>query len=748
MSKYKPVATQSQEEAAHQRELSRERARAFRARNTSTTRAYHDREQRRNTRRHSATWALHPDRFVPIAADGEATDDGVYDLFAMYNPAVGHVTVTNPTGIGLREYVDRALRVKRAVKKATGKQSALIYFAQGYDHEKMIVQSPELTDTDRVALAKQKSRGYGAVVTQGKEQLETDFPALSMQAYIGKKTGRFLPYRTYPSGQQFTYGRLSYQDIHSFFNCSFIKAVEKFSKLWTDEERATYTPLYELIKEGKEARENWAQHAFGPEKRALYNQAELVLTHWLFETVRQLCMEVDIYPTSLAGPAPLARALIKRYGVESHLKPQGYDTVEYQRSVWNMVCRHAFKAGWIELCVQGVLSEWVEYDVSSAYPYQMTKLPCCAHGEAVHLSKEELRESPDKHPFAIYRCTWRCPVGTRFGPFAVRAPNGAIYRPLSGTDWVYSSEVSAFADCGTGSYTVTDGWEWRSSCTEEHPFEHMVRSTFEQRETLNQAGNPAEYILKLSLNSLYGIMAQCAGARRIIDEEGATVGYKTPRYSNLFAAGLITAGTRAQLYRAACAAPEAVVAVATDALLLTRDVGVLDGQCPAAKTLGTFEKKAVKEATLFVAAGIHFAEPTGKSTGKNDKLRGAPSSPAVAQQFWDAWRAGEEKITLTERRFQNILHGAHRAPNGKCSLSPTVGTFQEETRVCDLSPNALASKRDCMQAPEWVQSERGQYRYFPPYATMQRGNPTLYMRPMDEGRQYVPQDVERVDPDG
>src|SRR5205823_4313064 len=89
------------------------------------------------------------------------------------------------------------------------------------------------------------------------------------------------------------------------------------------------------------------------------------------------------------------------------------------------------------------------------------------------------------------------------------------------------------------------------------------REIYAERARLKQSGHGGEKVLKLGLNSIYGKLAQGLGYKG-----------KAPPYQSYLWAGMITAGTRAQILNLATLAPEGLVMVATDGIFFDREIPV------------------------------------------------------------------------------------------------------------------------------------------------------------------------------
>lgn len=720
MRHYIPLAQMTQEQrATYQAKRKRINARTPRR----------DKEQSRNYLRHGKSWTLDPERTVVCAIDGEASNDGKYWLFQAYTDELGMRTLkTRPDQrLGLVEIHRFLLAVKREIRRKCDKSVVFIAYSFGYDRSQMLFGEKHLSHAQALDVWKQQSKTRGAVVgTDWKEEI--DIPGTNASVYMGRKTGYMVFHHDDKKDQ-----RVAWQDIWSLFNCSFVKAVEGYAKYWTPEEHAAYDTDLAAVKEGKAARGDWQEQGYTDADVAeRYQLPELRLMCWLAKFVIRLCKELELYPRTLAGPAPMARALFHKYGVTAHIKPEDYDTIEYQLSRFNRRAMHAYYGGNIQLAVTGHLTHYHKWDVTSAYPTQAQKLPCLAHGERRALTPEEIAQANQGKLLdgAIYHIYWKCPRSTIWPPLPHRQRQGAIHNPLEGQGDYHTVELAAlFRNFDEHTKIEIDGGViWESTCDCVHPFQLMVQATFDERAIYKRDKHPAGDILKLALNSLYGVLAQTAGQKRVVDADGNTVSYKTPKHSNIIGAGMITAGCRAQIMDAIALDPKNVIGVMTDAIITLEPhplpcVESEDKTTP--RILGAWEHEEINENTYAVAPGIMLGE------SGHDKMRGIPGASTWwigEMEFLTAYAArkyaGENDIPAIEAEFNQ-----YQNPYQPGTDPENWGKFIKARRVIDISPEILRQKRDVKRkyliAPDlW---------YLPPHLRGSILESAPYLRPMDKG---------------
>jgi hypothetical protein len=330
----------------------------------------------------------------------------------------------------------------------------------------------------------------------------------------------------------------------------------------------------------------------------------------------------------------------------------------------------------------GYIGDAYSYDINSAYPYLISTLPCIAHGHFEHVSVYD-----DSPRIAIWRVSSHT-TGFKYAPFGFRSdkeyareaqmPERSILYAHEGQRWAWQSEVKvARQHYGSDAIEIHEGYVWVSDC-ELHgcdgtPFKD-VPEMYRMRKILKKAGDGAEKVFKLTLNSLYGKLAQSIGFKIIdqtsdyeyhyalIDPEcdqcnalnGAhPCGISAPKYQSFIWAGLITSGTRAMILDAAMQNGADVVSFATDGILSRTPIDILK----TGAELGDWEFTLVKELYIF-QSGVYVYQKADDSTTKEEitpdwdrndpriiwkqdyKTRGFSQKEVPAEKLINAWENG------------------------------------------------------------------------------------------------------------
>lgn len=679
---------------------------------------YQTDHQIRNQKGSSKNWTL--GNMWLVMVDGEADNDGHYDQLAGFNGQSFYDKETPGQDITLLDTLWFLRSISKDLKRLdkTRRSNVFMMFSKHYDEDKWIGAEPRLTKEQKQAITAQRSRNYGIHRTPG-WQREIILENVGLAVYFGRKETviHWLEkdingdIRYDENGQPVIYYTQHIWDTWSLSAKSFIKTIEPLFASMTTDEQIHYKKMFDLVVEGKAERGEWSDN-FDYERRKQYNHAELELMYYWINHIIEGCKRSGIAPKSLAGPAPFARSILYKYGAAKHVQPEDYKTIDYQQSDFVQQTKVAYFGGRIESRLQGVVNSWTELDITSAYPAIIRDLPCMAHGHWEY-------STPDTSNIvdtAIYHIKFTAPYGTLWGPFPVRNKYGGIVFPLRGEGYYYGIEVKAALPYTKISFLGMS--QWISECDCKTPFQTMIDEMFDLRaKMIAQKDDAASLVIKLSLNSIYGLFAQTAGAALVYDEiTGHLLEYKLPKFYNLFGAGYITASVRAQLYSALMKCPEKVIGIATDALHIIGDVpeeisNTLIITDDKHKTLGTWTIEKYNEPTAFVMPGIRTIKiPNNASKKEIEHLTNARKSrgypfPLTFDEIVSAWSNGIVRLTKTRKVYQDLRSS---------KLNPKQwGKFIEQSRDFDIGPDALAGKRDTTKP-----IKMGAFTIYPPDETI------------------------------
>lgn len=298
--------------------------------------------------------------------------------------------------------------------------------------------------------------------------------------------------------------------------------------------------------------------------------------------------EVGLTLKSYYGAGSSGAAMLDAMGIREKLAPA---LPEMRDAIAS-----GFFGGRFENSVIGAIREpLVNWDISSAYVYQLAFLPCLEHGSWTHTKNRKDIEKAEAQSGALVRYSLGSnPRIVDWGPFPFRTKDGSISFPVeSGGGWVWLDEYLA-GERLFPHVRFHEAWVYSSNCGCK-PFQ-KIPEYYLQRLKIGKEG--AGIVIKLGMNSCYGKLAQSVG---------------NAIFNSWIWAGMITSGTRAQLLQLLGLHKDRsdVLMMATDGLL-TRDHSILPpsplptGTGKSGKPLGGWERKDAKNGMFIARPGIYF----------------------------------------------------------------------------------------------------------------------------------------------
>jgi hypothetical protein len=376
-------------------------------------------------------------------------------------------------------------------------------------------------------------------------------------------------------------------DAFSFFQCSFLKAIdptERLTAICTKEE-------FSLIKEGKERRGDEVFDADMIKYCALECE---VLARLMREQNGALVESgIKLRRSQFFGPGQVAQVSMSnmiKAGSCDFTRKNIDDKVPAQ---FLNASQQSYIGGWFEIPYHGIFpGPAYENDINSAYPKIMAELPCLIHGTYLKAkgdpySAAKLRQHV-KRGFGTAPGQCLCLVEAavtglhpRIGAMLHRNPDNRVLRPHMTQGWYWLHELRAANRAGL--IAEIDFMQWHAYIPGDCPPPLRSLAEMYQKRLVVGKNTPNGKALKLQYNSCYGKCAQSVGS---------------PKFANFVYASLTTAGCRCMILDAIATHPQgadAVLMIATDGIYFTAPH---PGLTPSDK-LGDWEMKVRNNMNLF-----------------------------------------------------------------------------------------------------------------------------------------------------
>ena len=246
---------------------------------------------------------------------------------------------------------------------------------------------------------------------------------------------------------------------------------------------------------------------------------------------------------------------------------------------------NSYRGGWMECFKRGYFKRLYDYDVSSAYPYQVGELIDLDGGKWTYRKGE-----PVSAGIGFVRCSVH--ITSHISPIFFHSD--VNYTPTGvWQTYLTLDEVLFVRQHKLGTVRVLDGWYFTPSKGARRPFHYGMRRLFRQRERIRNVWLPKS----LSV-AMYGKFAQR-------DEDGNTGELFNPVY-----AALITARTRLQMAEYALIQPESLVLVINDGLAFDKPLpyDVL-GKGLGKLRLDAFASAVVVGTNVYTMKGVYKGGP-------------------------------------------------------------------------------------------------------------------------------------------
>ena len=426
---------------------------------------------------------------------------------------------------------------------------------------------------------------------------------------------------------------VSINDVGTFFQCRFTQALHDWGIGSADE--------WVQIEKGKDARAGFETMS---EVEIAYNKLEVELLERLMSKFGAVVRGLKMKPRQWQGPGEIAQVLLTRNGL-----PRSKTIAERLPDELLRVANGSYFGGRFEVTTFGHVPGPIHnYDIRSAYPDAMRRLPCLTHGEWTHTKEPET----DAH-LSLSRVMFEPSsrdIHWLYG-LPVRDRKGHISWPMMGEGWYWSVEIESARH---QQVTYLDTWNYHKQCgCTPYAF---VTPLYNERMALKAQVDGANkgLALKLALNSLYGKNAQSIGH---------------PTYANPIYASLITALTRAKLYDMVHVLSHCddgqlcghnVYYLATDGILSGANVPV---GADIGNELGQWEHSYSNDPIMLIASGLYVGK--GKARTRGIKKTLVEEHTAQFSRLCDVFFAEGDRdphdcmVEILCRQFYGLVQANH-----------------------------------------------------------------------------------------
>ena len=291
----------------------------------------------------------------------------------------------------------------------------------------------------------------------------------------------------------------------------------------------------------------------------------------------------SFYPQRWISSGYLAEKVLINNGIEF---PK-FNSISYE--IQELALRSYF-GGRFEMHKRGFIGTAYLYDINSAYPNAITKIPDLANGQWV--SGKTIYDNAEMGFFRIHANIPDCKY---IPPFPFRIRNNIVFPSGKFETYVTLEELRAYKN--SDFYKILDSWQF-IPFSHTYPFEEFIEKMYLKRLELKAKNDPMQLPIKIILNSIYGKTGQ--KVRRIIGNLFNPV---------IFA--FITGYARAQLYRFVMeqGIERETVAFATDSICCTKKLDI------DSEKLGEFSFEGSADDVFFLQNGFYRFNGKWKQRG-------------------------------------------------------------------------------------------------------------------------------------
>lgn len=335
----------------------------------------------------------------------------------------------------------------------------------------------------------------------------------------------------------------------------------------------------------------------------LDNKVLIVIANKMLEDFKQI---TGVYPKSIFTNGSIARSYLlawsgkqKEWDFKLQFKSNFYKSKKRDKLLdYSMKSYHGGK---IESYILGYVKNAKVIDITSAYPYAMSKLPLITGKYKIKKGVQDL----DNYFYAFIKCNIIIEDEDLIHPLIIPSPlNKANISPYGYikdiviTKYEYDYLIKNNVDIKVIDYIGLE------SDNTIYPYHELVQELFDNRMLHNKTNKSLAEMYKTILNSLYGITFELTDVYEEFEESIEWVGYRAGDYFNPVVASYITAITRTYLSEVSYN----IIQNGGKVYLNMTDSIIYDGKCTLdvfsdKKILGKFEAPEEVEDVIILGAG-------------------------------------------------------------------------------------------------------------------------------------------------
>lgn len=337
---------------------------------------------------------------------------------------------------------------------------------------------------------------------------------------------------------------------------------------------------------------------FHKQKTIKYCIRDAWITEKLGKLFMDTCNNFDIYSKNYCSPASLATHYFM-----SNVDIPTLSDMQRGSKLRTKLAYEAYKGGFITNFRKGYYDDVYLYDINSAYPYEMTKLPDLSKGKFVF----RFKRIPKDAAMGWMRCIVHTPDDKKYPyapcyhsplPVYVKRFNKNFY--FGGTIHTTITLLEYEALKNDFDITVKDGIYWMPDQM-VFLYKDIIEKLYKLKSEYKKGDQNIYQLIKIILNGFYGKTIQ-----KIPIAESKE--FNTGNLFNPYHASYITAGCRVQCYKLIRGThPMSAIAVMTDGIAFDRELDI-----PESKALGDWSLDMAGEG-VFIGSGLYTIKNAKKT---------------------------------------------------------------------------------------------------------------------------------------